>query len=262
MKAIVSQAITRREEKNRLKYYHDHKEKTRLYLAMGFDEKRSLTKGRVYCQPRDNPGVAAVLRCRIGAIQMAPELVAAGVIRPRYKLVCPCCKRHEKEDLYHMIFECRAFRRQRRKFIKGAIRATRGLRRALQRRPELRGSINLGSKEISLSWILGGIHGKLGARDFFPPHPSLVDANEDPNEDLVLVSPTSSEDEADQEENQVNGGLQETAHLAAMSRFLTEVLPSRAALLADGSVRVAGGNTRDFGREVGRAPSPGPGPNG
>jgi hypothetical protein len=67
---------------------------------------------------------------------------------------------------------------------------------------------------------------------------------------------------ADQEENQVNGGLQETAHLAAMSRFLTEVLPSRAALLADGSVRVAGGNTRDFGREVGRAPSPGPGPNG
>jgi hypothetical protein len=34
-----------------------------------------------------------------------------------------------------------------------------------------------------------------------------VEANEDPNEDLVLVSPTSSEDEADQEENQVNGGL-------------------------------------------------------
>jgi hypothetical protein len=29
-----------------------------------------------------------------------------------------------------------------------------------------------------------------------PPHPSLVEANEDPNEDLlVLVSPTSSEDE-------------------------------------------------------------------
>jgi len=70
-------------------------------------------------------------------------------------------------------------------------------------------------------------------------------------------------DEADQEENQVNGvGDQETPHMVAVCRFLAEVLPARAALLADGSVRVASGNTRDFGREVGNAPSPGPGPNG
>ena len=264
MKRVVSEAITGREERNRLKYHHGHSAETARYLAMGFEDKRSLTKGKVFVQPRDNPGLAALLRCRIGAVQMAPALVEAKVIRPMYKLVCPCCKRGgEKEDLYHMIFRCRAFRRQRRKFIRGAIKATRGLERALQRRQELRGSINLGSKEISLSWILGGIHGKLGMRDFFPPRPTLAEANEDPNEDLVLVSPTSSVDEADQEENQVNGvGDQETPHMVAVCRFLAEVLPARAALLADGSVRVASGNTRDFGREVGNAPSPGPGPNG
>jgi hypothetical protein len=78
-----------------------------LVLTSGLDVdqmvSKRLTLGRITvnqifpCQPRDNPGVAAVLRCRIGAIQMAPELVAAGVIRPRYKLVCPYCKQHEKE---------------------------------------------------------------------------------------------------------------------------------------------------------------------
>ena len=173
LRVVVQRSITYREERLRLKPSRETAAATEDYLCAGYGRNR-LTRMGVGCQnPTDNVGLAAIIRCWAGNIELGPDLVERDQIPYRYNHRCPCCDRPGVETLYHMIFECPAFRTARRAHIEGTIEAVEALLRKLDARPGGRASAQLGvdPKRIRTAWILDGVQSLLGLAYYSPLPP-------------------------------------------------------------------------------------------
>jgi len=201
----------------------------------------------VFCHPRDHAGIAAVIRCRLGVFPLAPRLVEWRRLPDRYLTECPFCKRHQPETMLHLLVECRAWRRVRQATdLNGTISSINLLidqhERARPEQPERNGddamgrmdtdsdSWDLGRSDLALSWILGGVFGKWGMKDFVPRPPTLEQAEEDASLDV------SSSSDSSLEEGGVALGMfgdqgQVRPHLLRVGAFLTRIQCLRARIL-------------------------------
>lgn len=165
--AVVQACITEREHANRRKEYHRWSEPTNWYFEVGQFEKQSLTKAGAGCPPRDVQGLALLVRARIGALRLAPALVAAHILDAPYATVCPFCNLPEPETMYHLIFVCPSWNRLRRLHLGGILRTI----RQLSTHPAA-ANLNCPLGDASLSWVLGGTQGGLRVRRWGPVRPS------------------------------------------------------------------------------------------
>ncbi|CAB1120328.1 unnamed protein product [Ectocarpus sp. CCAP 1310/34] len=75
------------------------------YKQMHF-ETNPLAAARAAGHATLEEGLALIIRCRVGGFWGAGRLSRRGMIHPRYKRMCPCCKRRVEEDLAHVLFDC------------------------------------------------------------------------------------------------------------------------------------------------------------
>ena len=105
----VAELIGRGEKQNRTLYRKRDYMTARWYNRFGCFKTQSLTKAKAACHPKMVSAFTWLIRTRIGAINLAPELAKKGQLRPRWKNFCPFCRTNRPEDRYHLIFECNAW---------------------------------------------------------------------------------------------------------------------------------------------------------
>lgn len=281
LRDLVQACITRREQMIRCTQERSTGAATILYYRLGF-QNNPLTIARVFCHPRDHAGVAAVIRCRLGVFPLAPRLVEWRRLPDRYMTECPFCRRHQPETLLHVLVECRAWRRVRRATdligtISSIDRLINQHERARLLQPLVRhegndagqeGTLNmdtdswgLGRSDLTLSWILGGVFGKWGMRDYVPRPPTLEQAEEDASLDASSSSSDSSLDEGgvalgtDSHQGQIR------PHLLRVGAFLTRIQGLRARILGPLLLPVAMRN-RQWEDPAAPATTTGQSPNG
>ena len=95
-----------------------------------------------------------------------PQLVELKRVPSRFKSHCPFCRTiGTPETLYHLFFECRAWRKQRYKNgLMGTIGEVRRLEGRLARLSDRQrvafdssGMLALSRSELATAWILGGV---------------------------------------------------------------------------------------------------------
>ena len=245
LRDLVQACITRREQMIRCNEARGTGAATTSYFRLGFQH-NPLTIARVFCHPRDHAGIAAVIRCRLGVFPLAPRLVEWRRLPDRYLTECPFCRRPQPETLLHLLVECRAWRRVRRDTdLLGTISSIDLLitqhARARLERPGRAGDDNdagrlgtdswgLGRSDLTLSWILGGVFGKWGIKDYVPHPPTLEQAEEDASLD-VSPSSDSSLDEGGGALGTNSHQGQVRPHLLRVGAFLTLVQGLRARIL-------------------------------
>ena len=268
LRNLVRDSITLREQNIRVKPTRPTSSTTALYFRSGYAS-NPLTKGRVYCRPTDNKGITIVLVCRIGAYPTAPQLVERKRLANRYKRQCPFCRAEGvPETLYHLLFICRAWRRQRRESgLQGTIAEIRRLeQRVAQATPAERnvldssGMLALSREELALSWILGGVHGGTwGVPSYMPQPPKPVQAEDDQS-----FSSSSLSSDSDSTGIAARGNhhrVEESPHLLKVGRFLVKIESVRRRVLSPLSLVPLTQHQRDQGPRA-PATSTGQSPNG
>ena len=268
LRNLVRDSITLREQNIRVKPTRPTSSTTALYFRSGYAS-NPLTKGRVYCRPTDNRGITIVLVCRIGAYPTAPQLVERKRLANRYKRQCPFCRAEGvPETLYHLLFICRAWRRQRRESgLQGTIAEIRRLeQRVAQATPAERnvldssGTLALSREELALSWILGGIHARTwGVRNYMPQPPLPAQAEDDQSYSSSSLSSDSISTGIAALGNRRR--VTETPHLLKVGWFLVKIESARRRVLSPLSLVPP---TQHRGNQGPRAPatSTGQSPNG
>lgn len=286
LKEVVELAIVRRERRLRENptpsaTVRTTQRATKLYYNSGYTDLRSLSKARVLSQPSDSPGVTLVLRCRLGVYLLAPRLVALARIQPQYDTRCPFCERHQAETLYHLFFECTAWRRQRE---------TTGLQETLDQVVDLLTAdrtaprdveafessqmTRLTEEELAVAWLLGGSCGhRWEIPNYFPPRPVRENLDQ---ATAVVSTPVANEDDPSSSSASVESGrslgtstqstpaLQDGPHLFRVGNFLSRIRLPRKRVLSKPSVRLlhAPPGYGVGGGPLALATATGPGPNG
>ncbi len=240
LRDLVQACITLRERKIRSDPTRATGPATNDYFQLGFHN-NPLTVARVFCHPRDHAGIAAVIRCRLGVFPLAPRLVEWRRLPDRYSTECPFCGRDQPETMLHLLVECRAWRRVRRATgLDGTLGSIDLLRRQYERWRDSRHPgdddaehrdtepWDLSSSDLALSWILGGVHGKWGMKDFMPrpPAPALADEGAS-----ISASSSSSQSMEGAALGTYSDQGQDRAHLLRVGMFLTRIQCLRTRLL-------------------------------
>lgn len=110
-------------------------------------------------------GVRELAKCRVGAMWTGRRAACAGLISALYKERCPCCEGSVRESLYHLLWECKRWKRERltmRRALPGILR--RALRDTEGDKDELLILLLGGgaSGEIQQLWLLGDSAGNPG----------------------------------------------------------------------------------------------------
>jgi hypothetical protein len=103
-KEIMERAINSREIGLRYNPNRPSRYTTHVYFRSGFSIKTNLTKARIYCAPFETRGIMEVIKFRIGAIVMAPELAHRKTNPEEFKERCPFCETEGPETIHHFIF--------------------------------------------------------------------------------------------------------------------------------------------------------------
>ena len=234
LRDVIVRSLLIRERLNRLAPGHSTGLATNNYFRGGYQPDRNLTRGRVFCKPREHWGIALVLQCRIGAYMTGPLLVEAERLPPRFGAFCPFCRQAGPETLYHMFFTCRAWRTIRRKV--GLRRTIAKVRRVWHQKQNSTsntdalffissGMASRTQEQLALSWILGGIYGrKWGVKGYMPKPPAKELADGD-----VSLSDSSDEEALAGDRNNT---VEEQAHLLTVGRFLVTIEPLRRRIIS------------------------------
>jgi hypothetical protein len=118
-KARVEAAITRREYNLRLTG-HRKRPETDWYSA-GEYSFRPLHRPSVAYNPVSNPGLALLIRARMGAIATVEVLLRMEKLPMGWNGRCPCCRAPITEDIPHILLECVRYTHERRKFLSAML---------------------------------------------------------------------------------------------------------------------------------------------
>jgi hypothetical protein len=136
--------------------------------------------------PKLNPGIALIVRFRLGAFATAEQLLSWGKLTPEWSNRCPCCRERTTEDIPHILLECRRWEPHRDKFLLPLLTGV----------WEIQDQLTL-SRNQRASLLLGGSVGDSRLPAWMPPCPGRVrDGPEDPSENSrasAALSETSSE---------------------------------------------------------------------
>ena len=237
LRDLVQASIQHRETEIRKNPRRATGRATITYLEGNYSD-RPLAVGRVFCSPRAHAGISQVMQCRIGCYPTAPVLVESTRLPDLYNTVCPSCRREAQETMYHLLFVCRAWRRQRRDSgLSDVIRAVEQLHRRWNRartlhgppdEVELLGTTRLPAEALALSWILGGRHDRRwGLHDYLPSAPTPRDAE--------VAPPPSPSSSASEGSGEVGGPTRQDevrAHLLKVGEFLGMITPLRWRILS------------------------------
>lgn len=157
----VQDAIAHREKHIRLKESHRHHEAARWYFDVGKFGGSPLARAREEVPVKDVIGVSLIIRARIGALRLAPELAQASTIPNEYKTKCPFCRLPEPETLNHLLLQCPSWAQARGRFL-GELQQT--VQRLCQHPASQ--SLSCPLDEARVSWALGGVHGTLRVRSW------------------------------------------------------------------------------------------------
>ena len=258
-RSMVELGIASREHNIRRDPRRESSDATETYFKSGFRSAfTNLVHARIGYHPNDIRSVSWVLRARIAAFPMAPALSAGEkpIINPVYTTTCPFCAHEGEETMYHLIFECSAWRKARqRSGIQGTIDAVDALlekRRKATSDKEVQALRKLGLSDMSdeslrLAWILGGVYGKSWGVGLYYPNPPPPDEAEDSavqsvgsvatydshssgeGDSDLSVSTLSTEDSVRTGEPPL--GSENLPHLLKVGRFLAQARAQRARLL-------------------------------
>lgn len=268
LRDLIRDSITLRERNIREKPTRTTSSTTALYFQSGYMT-HPLTKGRVYCRPSDNKGITIVLVCRIGAYPTALQLVERKRLPNRYKRQCPFCRTEGvPETLHHLLFDCHAWRRQRRESgLEGTIAEVRRLEQRVAQATtaernllDSSGTLALSREELALSWILGGVHARTwGVPSYMPQPPKPVQAEDDQSYSSSSLSSDNDSMGIAAGENRCR--VKESPHLLKVGRFLVKIESVRRRVLSPLSLVLP---TQHRGNQGPRAPatSTGQSPNG
>ena len=267
LRDLIRESITTREQKLREKSIRSTSGATTLYFQSGYTA-HPLTKGRVYCRPSDNRGIALVLVCRLGAYPTALQLVERKRLGNRYKRQCPFCRAEGvPETLHHLLFACRAWRRQRRESgLQGTIAEVRRLeQRVAQATTAERdlldslGTLALSREDLALSWILGGVHARTWGVPRFMPQPPKPEQAED-DQSYSSSSLSSDGDRVVAAQGNCHR-VEDPPHLLRVGRFLVKIESARRRVLSPLSLVLPAQNRVNQGPRA-PATSTGQSPNG
>ncbi|CAN0507827.1 unnamed protein product, partial [Ectocarpus sp. 12 AP-2014] len=82
-----------------------HKRAGQWYIKAQFERaKMSVAAAAEY--PGLAHGIAILVQCRLGGFWGAGRLSRRGLVHPKWKRMCPCCKKRVPEDLAHVLLDC------------------------------------------------------------------------------------------------------------------------------------------------------------
>jgi hypothetical protein len=121
-KGNVEEAITTREESIRLHGYRKRPE-TDWYTTGDYTES-PLCRPQWAYSPRLNPGIALIIRLRMGALATTARLIEWEKLpAATWTRRCPCCRATtHTEDIPHILLECAFWERHRTKFLASMLR--------------------------------------------------------------------------------------------------------------------------------------------
>jgi exonuclease III len=185
-KTHVEDAICHREFEIRRVGYRKRPE-TDWYVQGQYDQS-PLHRPHTAYVPRLNPGIALIVRFRLGAFPTAEQLLSWGKLPPEWSDRCPCCRARTTEDIPHILLECRRWEPHRDKYLQTLLNDS----AELDMDPELTLCRN---KRASL--LLGGSIGDLRLPHWMPTCTRRDDAASDASSastsSTTDLSETSSE---------------------------------------------------------------------
>ena len=114
-KQRVEEAITQREHTLRLTGHRKRKETD--WYSDGEYGLKPLHRPSVAYNPVSNPGIALLIRARMGTIATVEVLLSMEKLPMGWDGRCPCCSSTITEDIPHILLECSRFEPQRRNFL-------------------------------------------------------------------------------------------------------------------------------------------------
>ena len=185
--------------------------RTVWYEGAGFD-KHPLTRSRVGGSPKDQAGLALIVRCRIGAFVTVPTLVGWKRMPHRYLRKCPFCGMDEPETLEHLVFTCGRWR---------VLRTEPHMAELIAKVRTLGPNFALGFDQQRLAWLLGGSCDNRWVHGWMMGEPTGVTAQQ--NCDSSVDSSSSNGDGSQMERN--------PAGATTLARFLMSVVSLRANII-------------------------------
>ena len=88
------------------------------YMSAGYVGFNERDDGR---RPALASGFAQIRKMRVGGFHTGVRLARRGLIDPRYRRECPCCRRPRRETLFHLFFRCSAWAEARERFLQPAL---------------------------------------------------------------------------------------------------------------------------------------------
>jgi exonuclease III len=204
LKKSVELCIAHRETNIRLNPSRPTFSNTQRYLVFSDYSKSSLCKARVGGMPLDHAGLALIVRCRMGAVILAHDLVKMGKLHRQFLNMCPCCQvAGTKETLEHLVLYCSRWESLRQSYV-GTCLVRIG---QMERRFPL--PLGIDHAQRHLSWLLGGsydgvfmIQWGAPAHETNPDVSELVQGDTEGGALLLSLSPPSSI-ASDEESNEV-----------------------------------------------------------
>jgi hypothetical protein len=118
-KKLVEASITQREHTLRLTGHRSRPEMT--WYSDGDYRKTSLIRPQVAYSHVLNPGIALLIRFRMGAIATVEVLLRMEKLPIAWEGRCPCCGAAITEDIPHILLECLRFEPQREKYLSAML---------------------------------------------------------------------------------------------------------------------------------------------
>lgn len=100
--------------------------------------------------PTDQLGFAWIIKFRIGAVLLGPDLVQLHKLPTCFKYKCPCCLANTAETLEQIVLQCTKWEQLRMEHLRTGLRKVDQL---VQRAPR---PTEIDSEACRLSWLLGG----------------------------------------------------------------------------------------------------------
>jgi hypothetical protein len=216
---VVRDCIYEREINIRRDPARPHGPATNWYLGAVFSE-TALTNSNVGGSPKDQAGLALIVRWRINAFPTVPMLVKRKRIPVRYKSKCPFCDADEPETLAHIAFTCPTWQ---------AMRDTPPMARLLAEVKELIPTSEQDFEEIRLALLLGGCSDSRRVAGWMVDAPENVDKPQ-----LGVGLPAGDPDDASLASSVSKHGMQWTGkHPGAitLARFLVAIKSARSKIL-------------------------------
>ena len=189
------------------------------YEGAGF-ERSPLTRARVGGRPKDQAGLALVLRCRIGAFVTIPTLVSWKRVPLRYLEKCPFCNRNEPETLEHLVFRCVRWRQWRIETHMAEL---------ITEVRRLGPNSVLGFDQQHLAWILGGNRDLCGVHGWMPGQPTGASVQQDTDS---VVNADDTEGSVGSSTSGYGSSLERNqAGAITLARFLMTVVGLRANII-------------------------------